>query len=239
MKNYSVLAKYYDRFSHNDCDYESWSQYLSEVASDNGVKTIVDVACGTGKMTKLLVKKGYSLVGVDSSSQMLQQAMANVRGATFVLQDMRKLALTHKADMITIVNDGVNYLKQEQLSAFFQRIAQSLRPEGVFVFDVSSPYKLTNVLGNNVFYYDCDEATLLWTNKANKDNVTLSLTLFERQGENYVRMDENHVQYVHTNQQIVSDLQSAGFSVKEITADYGKQLQEDSLRITYYAKKKV
>ncbi len=239
MKNYSVLAKYYDRFSHNDCDYESWSQYLSEIAIRNGVKSVVDVACGTGKMTKLLVKKGFSVIGMDSSPQMLQQATANCRGATFVLQDMRKLSLTRKTDMITVVNDGVNYLKPGQLVDFFKVVGQNLRDGGVFVMDVSSPYKLKDVLDGNVFYYDCDEATLLWTNKLCGDNVMLSLTLFERDGDRYVRTDETHIQYVHTRQQICDALQEAGFQIEEISADYGKQIGEDSLRITYYAKKKV
>lgn len=237
MKNYSVLAKYYDRFSHNDCDYESWSQYLSGVAKSNDVKSVVDLACGTGKMTKFLVKNGFSVIGIDSSAQMLQQATANCRGATFVLQDMRKLSLTRKADMITVVNDGVNYLKQEQLVSFFQTVSQNLRDCGVFVFDVSSPYKLTEVLGNNVFYYDSDGATLLWTNKCKSDSVTLSLTLFEQVGENYVRNDETHVQYVHTQEQISSALKLAGFELLEVTADYGKKIENDSLRITYCAKK--
>lgn len=236
MKNYSVLAKYYDRFSHNDCDYESWSQYLSAVAKSNGVKTIVDLACGTGKMTKLLVKNGFSVIGVDSSPEMLQQA-TDCRGATFVLQDMRKLALTRKADMATVVNDGVNYLKQNQLASFFQTVAQNLRSGGVFVFDVSSPHKLKQVLGNNVFYYDCDQATLLWTNQVKGESVTLSLTLFEREGDVYRRSDENHVQFVHTEEQIVSALEQAGFQVLEVTADYGKKIEKDSLRITYCAKK--
>ena len=52
--NYSVLAKYYDRFTQNDCDYVSWSQYLYGVAKNRIVKEVVDIACGTGKMTSLL-----------------------------------------------------------------------------------------------------------------------------------------------------------------------------------------
>ncbi len=237
MKNYSVLAKYYDRFSYNDCDYESWSQYLYDVAKACNVKSIADVACGTGKMTKLLVQKGFSVIGVDASKEMLQEATSNCRGATFVCQDMKRLALPHKYDMITIVNDGVNYLKPEYLKEFFANLAQNLNAGSPLVFDVSSPYKLTQILGENVFYYDCDEATLLWTNSAKNDKVTLNLTLFERCGDKYIRHDEQHVQYIHTQDQLCLAFKDY-FDLQEITADYGKKLQENSLRITYYIKRR-
>lgn len=237
MKNYSVLAKYYDRFSHNDCDYESWSQYLCGVAKGCGAKLVADVACGTGKMTSLLVKNGFSVVGVDSSAEMLQIASDKCRGATFVRQDMRKLALPRQFDMITVVNDGVNYLKPEELESFFATVATNLQKGAPLVFDVSSPYKLTEVLGNNVFFFDCDEATLLWTNRARQNKVTLSLTLFERENDKYVRYDEQHVQYVHTQNQLCSALENSGFSVVEIT-EYGKKLKSDSLRLTFFAKKR-
>lgn len=237
MKNYSVLAKYYDRFSHNDCDYESWSQYLFAVALSCNAKSVVDLACGTGKMTKLLAKGGFSLLGVDSSAEMLQEASSNCRKATFVLQDMRKLSLTRKANMITIVNDGVNYLSQQELPQFFATVFNNLTDGGAFVFDVSSPYKLKNVLGNETFFYDCDEATLLWTNKFLGEKVQIDLSLFEKVGQLYNRQDERHVQYVHTQEQVSVALQSAGFVLKQVSAEYGKPLQEDSLRITYYAKK--
>lgn len=237
MKNYSVLAKYYDRFSHNDCDYESWSQYLFAVAQSCNAKNVVDLACGTGKMTKLLAKGGFSLLGVDSSAEMLQEASNNCRKATFVLQDMRKLSLTRKADMITIVNDGVNYISQQELPYFFATIFNNLNDGGAFVFDVSSPYKLKSVLGNEPFFYDCDDATLLWTNKLLGDKVQMDLTLFEKAGPLYSRQDERHVQYVHTQQDVANALQSAGLTLQQVSSEYGKPLCEDSLRITYYAKK--
>ena len=150
MKNYSVLAKYYDKFSQNDCDYESWSQYLCAVAKKYNVKTIADIACGTGKMTALLVKSGYSVVGLDASAEMLAQAAQKCR-ANFVLQDMRKLAFTRPVDMAVIVNDGLNYLRPEELAPFFTNLAQNLKKGALLVFDVSTPYKLNSVLGNNVF----------------------------------------------------------------------------------------
>lgn len=233
--NFSVLAKYYDRFTQNDCDYVSWSQYLYNVAVRHGAKEVVDVACGTGKMTKLLVEKGLKVVGIDASEEMLTVARAKCK-TTFVRQDMKKLSLPHALDMAVCVNDGVNYLKPSELSTFFQRVSNSLKVGAPFVFDVSSPYKLQQVIANNVFYLDDERETLLWSNKALSGSVEMSLTLFVDDGNSkYTRFDESHTQYVHTDEQIVSALAGAGFALREITADYGQTVQEKSLRRCYYA----
>ena len=234
--NYSVLAKYYDRFTQNDCDYVSWSQYLYGVAVEHGVKEVVDIACGTGKMTKLLADKGLKIIGVDSSEEMLTVARAKCK-TVFVRQDMRKLELPHALDMAVCVNDGVNYLKQTEICSFFQRVSQSLKVGAPFVFDVSSPYKLQNVVGNNVFYLDEEGETLLWSNKASANSVEMNLTLFVEEGGKYSRFDERHVQYVHTDEQIVAALTCAGFALREITADYGQGVSENCLRRCYYALK--
>ena len=235
--NYSVLAKYYDRFTQNDCDYDSWSQYLYSVAKKHGAKEVVDIACGTGKMTKLLVDKGLKAIGVDASEEMLTVARTKCK-AVFVRQDMRRMKLPHAVDMAVCVNDGVNYLKPSELSGFFQRVSASLKIGAPFVFDVSSPYKLRDVVGNNVFYLDEEGETLLWSNLTKADSVEMSLTLFVDDGNGkYARYDERHVQYIHGDDQITSALKSAGFELREITADYGQSVAENSLRRCFYAQK--
>lgn len=236
-ENYSVLAKYYDRFTQNDCDYDSWSQYLYGVAAKNGAKEVADVACGTGKMTKLLAERGLKPIGIDASEEMLAVAREKCK-AVFVKQDMRKLELPHPTDMAVCVNDGANYLKPQELSDFFRRVSSNLKSGAPFVFDVSSPYKLMNVVGNNVFYLDEENETLLWTNRAQGNRVEMNLTLFVNDGEGkYGRFDERHVQYAHTDGQILDALVRAGFELVEITADYGRKATETSLRRCYYAKK--
>lgn len=234
--NYSVLAKYYDKFTQNDCDYESWSQYLYKVAGSHNVREVVDIACGTGKMTQLLAKE-LKVVGVDQSAEMLNVAREKCR-TSFVAQDMRKLALPHAVDMATCVNDGVNYLKQSELAPFFTRVAANLKTGAPFVFDVSSRYKLAQVVGNNVFYWDDDNETLLWSNNFKGNSVEMNLTLFTRCGEAYNRFDERHVQFVHGQEEVAQALQATGFHLVEVTSDYGKQLTDTSLRLTFYAVKK-
>lgn len=237
--NYSILAKYYDKFTQNDCDYVSWSQYLYAIATRHNVREVVDLACGTGKMTLLLSKFGLKLTGVDVSNEMLSQARAKVNSAAFICQDIKRLALAHPVDMAVCVNDGINYIKPRDLTPTFIRIATSLKVGAPLVFDVSSAYKLTQTIGNNVFYWDDEHETLLWSNMCKSDSLTMNLSLFELNGSgSYDRFDEQHTQYIYTQHQIVQALDVAGFSVVEVTADYGKKLSENSPRITFYAVKR-
>lgn len=235
MKSYSALANSYDVLSQKDCDYNVWSQYLFNVLGS--VKTGVDLACGTGKMTELLVAHGYDVIGVDSSSEMLDVASKKVR-TRFVLQDMTRFALTRPVDFAVCVNDGVNYLKPSSLQAFFTVVASNLKAGGKFVFDVSSEYKLCSVIADNVFYDDGDDKTLLWTNKQGSGKVTMNVTLFEKRGETYVRSDETHVQYVHTQSAVTSALKSAGFTVLSVTDCYSdKKPTSKTMRLTFSAVK--
>ena len=237
-QSYSVIAKYYDKFTNKDCDYEGWSQYLYSVASRHNAREVVDIACGTAKITKPLVDMGLKVIGVDQSEQMLGLARAKCK-AQFVMQDMRKLQLAHAVDMAVCVNDGVNYLTPSELQQFFERVAASVKQGAPFVFDISSEYKLTNIVGNNVFYWDDDTETLLWANSLKGNCVEMNLTLFVEQEDGaYTRCDERHVQYVHSVVTISNALLKAGFDLVEITSEYGKQLTDNAERITFYAVKR-
>lgn len=210
---------------------------MCEVAARHGVREIVDLACGTGKMSELLLRRGYDVVGVDASSEMLNIARQKCKAA-FICQDMRKLSLAHRADMAVCVNDGVNYLKPTELAPFFARVADGLKVGAPFVFDVSSPFKLTNKVGDNVFYWDDELQTLLWSNAFRGDRVEMDLVLFERRGDVYCRSDERHVQYVHEAAAVVSALAQAGFDVVEQSDSYGGKLTEQALRLAFYAIKR-
>ena len=138
-------------------------------------------------------------------------------------------------DMAVCVNDGTNYIPPQHLVEFFQAVKANLKAGAPFVFDVSSPHKLQNVVANNVFYVDDKDKTLLWTNTLGENTVTMNLTMFTKCGQNYTRSDENHTQYIHTQSFVQDCLAQAGFTLVQTTADYGKPLQNDSLRITFYA----
>ncbi len=236
--SYNCLAKYYQLFTDTDCDYTQWSQYLYTVLQQHNATKGVDLACGTGKMTRLLAKMGANVIGCDSSIDMLAEARSLGKG-TYICQDMMQLQLPNKVQFVTIINDGVNYIAHSDIHRLFANIYDNLTDGGVLIFDISSSYKLTNVIGNNVFYRDMDNVTCLWTNSLDNEKVTMDICLFESQdGVRYVRQDEQHVQYIHQHEQIMNSLQCAKFSVQCCDCYSNQQISDKTQRITYIATKR-
>lgn len=218
MENsYSALGRWFE-YLNRDCGYEQWSQYLISVLKSRacGVNGL-DIGCGNGYFTRALIRAGYSVTGVDVSAQMLDTAkkLAVKEGirAEFLLGDITKLKVTAKKDFALAVNDCINYVPKYKLKAAFSHVHSCLKKGGIFVFDISSAYKLKNVIGNNLFAEDGEDITYIWFNTLHGDSVTMDLTFFERlKGGNYARYDERHVQYIYEEDEILSALNEAGFA---------------------------
>lgn len=216
MDCYKKFAKYYDELM-QDCDYENWSQYLlTLIKKYSNKKSCLDLACGSGKHTIMLKKAGYDVVGLDISEEMLQQAKNNSRQAytniVFIKQDISNFNLGKKFDIITCICDGYNYIKPMKLQQAFVSAYNSLNKGGVLLFDLSSEFKLSNVLGNNLMCDDTDDITYLWQNTLNDNSVFMDLTFFVKEDDGkYSRFDEQHLQYMHNTQTVKEKLFNAGF----------------------------
>jgi SAM-dependent methyltransferase len=217
--SYSALGRWFE-YLNDDCGYEQWSQYLINTLKANGAGgSGVDIGCGNGYFTRALIRAGYSVSGVDISPQMLDKAITlslkeGIR-AEFLLGDITKLKLNGKVDFATAINDCLNYIPQEKLKTAFSKVAGCLKKGGVFIFDISTANKLKNVLGNNLFAEDREDITYIWFNTLSEKSVTMDLTFFERQKDGtYLRSDERHIQYIHEESDVLSALESAGFSAR-------------------------
>lgn len=82
-QSYSVIAALYDKLSGNDCDYDRWAKYICSVAKKNNVKKVVDLACGTAKMTSRLVKNGFEAVAWTTANKCLPKRVTNAERCLF------------------------------------------------------------------------------------------------------------------------------------------------------------
>lgn len=210
---YEILAEYYDKFM-TDVPYAEWTDYIARILGER--RRGRDVGCGTGKFTVALKRAGYDVTGSDVSPEMLTKAAAYAKSTgtdvKFLLQSADKLDDAHPLDFVTACCDVVNYLKNP--SKFFGMAYSALGDGGVLVFDVSSEYKLTNVIGNNVFTESTDDVTYVWENSLDTKRraVDMRLTFFIKQPNNYYtkRVDEQ-TQYIHREEELVKELHDAGF----------------------------
>lgn len=117
----------------------------------------------------------------------------------------------------------MNYLATDSaLNAFFARAHASIRPGGALAFDISSPYKLEQVLGNGFFGEERDDVAYLWQNRFDPAarTVNMDLTFFVREPDGrYRRFTETHVQRAHEPEAIRSALEAHGFSSVRIFGD--------------------
>lgn len=217
---YTGFAEVYDQLM-NDVKYDDWADFYVRLMNAFGIREgkICECACGTGGLTLPLYRRGFHVTGVDLSQDMLWIAAQKARQAgvaiPFVRQDMRQLRLHRPMDAVLATCDGLNYLLEEKdVLAFFQAARNALRPGGGLFFDVSTPYKLKNALGNQIICEDREDVTYLWQNRFSERTglLDMHLCIFVRQKDgSYKRIDEEQKQRAHTIQSLCALLQQAGF----------------------------
>ncbi len=226
MEAYAGFAGIYDLLM-DDFDYPAWADYYLKMLSDAGVspRAICDCACGTGSMSVEFAKRGVDVTGADISSEMLRYAADKARAAgrqiRFICQDMCALRLTRPVDALVCACDGVNYLlTDKRVEAFFRAAHDAIRPGGAIAFDVSSPHKLRDVLGDGFFAEERDEAAYIWQNSLRGDVVNMDITFFIRdRGDLYRRVTENHRQRIQMPDRICKLLSAAGFTNIRVFGD--------------------
>ncbi len=135
MNAYAELARFYDALT-GDVPYKAMADYYERVFARRGiaVKSILDLACGTGTMTALLAERGYDMIGTDASIEMLSQAAGKTAALAnrplFLHQAMERLDLYGTVDAVVSALDGINYAKPDDLPEIFRRIRLFLEPGG-------------------------------------------------------------------------------------------------------------
>jgi predicted TPR repeat methyltransferase len=136
--------------------------------------------------------------------------------------------------------DGINYLiTPEKVKQAFLNVYKSLKAGGIFIFDISTAYKL-KAMDGQLYSEDTDEVTYIWRNSFEGDVISMDIAFFVREeDENYFRFDENHLQRAHKQEEIEEWLKECGFDIISVTDNYtDSPVKEDTLRITFCAKRK-
>lgn len=245
MSSYNFFATLYDALTEN-VDYEVRSDYISDffIAENILSGTIIDLACGTGSMSKCFADKGYKVIGVDMSPQMLSVAdskLSSVKAQySLINAKMQDYVASEKADAVVCLLDSINHLTDPMdVEQTFKNVFDSLKNNGLFIFDVNTVYKHQNVLFNNTFVFDEDEYYLVWDNEQVSDReVRILLDFFAFNGESYDRYSEEFNEYAYTVEELTKMINSAGFNdvmiFDELTHSEPK---EDSERIYFVCKK--
>lgn len=217
---YNALANCYDDMT-EDVNYPAWADFLEECFAqvDQPVKTVLDLACGTGTMSFLLAQRGYEMIGVDFSPDMLAMAAEKtlpegVEPPIFLCQPMEELDLYGTVDACVCLLDSVNHVTDPAcLRRAFQRVRLFLEPGGLFVFDVHTPSHLESLDGG-MFLDETEEAYCVWRTEYDWDRrvCTYAMDVFQLVEEDLWERDgEVHEEYAYTVEELKDFLQEAGF----------------------------
>lgn len=218
MNSYQTLSAYYDRFT-DDVGYAQWAEFFVALFAREGVepKLVLDLACGTGSLTRLLAQRGYDMIGVDASPEMLMQAMQNAFDCEprplFLNQRMEQLDLYGTVDVCLCCLDSVNYVTEPSvLQQAFERVHLFLEPKtGLFVFDINTPEKFARIDGNSYVRED-EDVFCVWQAAVEDGLCAYQFDIFERDDDVWTRAQETHEERVYTIEELTVMLEKAGFS---------------------------
>ncbi len=221
---YNDFAQVYDKLQ--DADYNKFVDFYEEIFKRLGKKPelVLDLACGTGNITLPMAERGYDMIGLDMSVEMLNIARDKAyevnREILFLCQDMCEMELFGTVDAIVCALDGLNYITDyDDLKELFRLANNYLNPGGVFIFDINSLHKLKNILGGNTFVNDEQGIFYVWQSEfCEETNICdFDLTFFcEDEDGAYVRFDEFQQERAYTIAEITEAAKSAGLDVTGI-----------------------
>ena len=221
MSSYETLAGCYDALT-EDVAYQRRADFIEKLMGRSrvAVRTVLDLACGTGTMTCLLSERGYEVIAVDGSGDMLAVAREKAVGLSgepplFLQQEMPKLDLYGTVEAAICWLDSLNYLTSPRdVQRTLQRLHLFIQPGGILIFDVNSPYKLRSLDGQ-VFLDETEDVYCVWRTEYEKRSKVCAyyMDIFRRCPDGrWERGFEEHRQRAYEVEELRAWLLEAGFS---------------------------
>lgn len=244
---YDILAPFYDSIN-SDIDYKKWADFIEKILKkemNSRPELVLDLGCGTGKMTLELATRGYDMTGIDCSPEMLDIArnLAEEAGhdILWLCQDMREFELYGTVDAAVCCLDCLNHLiDYEDLKQCLALVRNYLIPDGIFIFDVNGRFKFENVYADRAYTMEEEGGVCIWQNYYDAESrlCDFYITLFkEVKDGRYERYDDEQTERMYTLEEIKSALADTGMEFLGAYSDFDfNEASDESERIYIVAK---
>ncbi len=144
---YREYARLYDIIYHSYLEKTvphiiDFVEHVFKAEAGREVRDVLDIAYGTGGPTLELARRGYHVVGLDISKEMIMIASRKaeehgIGNVEFLVGDMRKLEFIEEFDAVTCFFTSINYVVTDKgIMDVFSGVYRSLRHGGLFIFDI-------------------------------------------------------------------------------------------------------
>ena len=240
VEAYTRLAGVYDEIVVDPC-HGDWASFLDELWSvdSEGVRSVLDLCCGTGLLAAELIARGYRVVGVDASEAMLALARERL-GPEVVLSRMTlpDLAIDRGFDAVVSTLDGLNYLTADELRQTMHAVASGLRPGGWLVFDLHTDAMMDFTIANPTVEGHSAGNDFVISSVVDAGARTCDTEIAVTRASDGDAFTERHRQYFHADADVRRCLQQAGFAVAAVDTEYTHRSADAStLRATWIARR--
>ena len=249
MNVYKKFAYLYvkGRYSHFS---EKMAEILPTIFENFNVQPqrILDIACGEGTFAVEMAKRGFQVVGVDISEEMLKFAKEKAKNENvnveFICGDMRSLDFNEEFGLVTCWFDSLNYLLTlKDLEKAFAGVYKALKKDGLFIFDMNTKYGLAVGWARYSCHIEQETEDILEIHQTSYDFETDIATMrvigLIKNGETWVKIDEEHKEKAYTLREIRECLKRVGFkelacwgSIKDMS-----EPQPDTRRVFFVVQK--
>ena len=226
-----IFSTFYDALT-ADVDRGRIADFCEEMLQKYHPKRelILDLCCGTGTLAAEFSRRGYEVIGVDASPDMLMQAAEKNSGlpqpVLYLCQPLQQLDLYGTVDLAVCTLDSLNHLPgKAALKKALHRLQYFVEPGGLFIFDVNTPYKHREILGNNAFVRENEVVFCVWQNEYTplEHKVEIQIDFFRHTaGDGYLRDGEQFCEYAWEPEEITALLEQEHFEVLELWDGYRK-----------------
>ena len=246
MNAYHAFALVYDRMM-EEIPYEEWCDFVTDRLYSYGIcdGLMLELGCGTGTLTEMFAARGYDMIGVDNSEEMLAEAAAkreeSKNSILYLNQDMREFELYGTVRAVVSLCDTMNYLTEyEDLVTVCRLVNNYLDPGGIFLFDLKTDHYFKSI-GCQSFCDADEEVSFIWDNDYDEELHinSYALTLFVQQTDSlYQRCDEYHEQRAFSIEEVRRAIEEAGMTFVEAIDKNGAPAKEDTDRVYMIAREK-